>query len=156
RRGGEALAARDADRPERVSLGRRAMTFRIALANLRFPSSPEESVALAEDAVARAGAEGAGIVCFPECYVPGYRGLGKVIPPPDPVFLDCAWSRVADAARKAEVAVILGTERIADCALRITTLVIQSDGTRAGFQDKTQLDPSEEATYAFGSGRRVF
>lgn len=44
-------------------------TFRIALANLRFPATPEESVALAEQAVARAGREGAGIVCFPESYV---------------------------------------------------------------------------------------
>jgi predicted amidohydrolase len=132
------------------------MTFRIALANLRFPSSPEESVALAGDAVARAAAEGAGIVAFPECYVPGYRGMGKVIPPPDPIFLDRAWNRVADAARRGNIAVILGTERIVDGALRITALVIDSDGTRAGFQDKTQLDPSEESTYAFGVGRRVF
>ena len=29
-------------------------TFRIALANLRFPTSPEESVALAEQAIAQA------------------------------------------------------------------------------------------------------
>jgi hypothetical protein len=45
---------------------------RIALANIRIPE-PEESVALAVDAVAKAGAERAAIVCFPEAYVPGYR-----------------------------------------------------------------------------------
>ncbi len=52
-------------------------TFRIALANIRFPTSPEESVTLAEQAIARASLEGAGLVCFPECFVPGYRGPGK-------------------------------------------------------------------------------
>ena len=38
----------------------------------------------------------------------------------------------------------------------ITALVINRDGTIAGFQDKVQLDPSEEGTYSPGSGRRVF
>ena len=38
----------------------------------------------------------------------------------------------------------------------ITALVIHRDGTSAGFQDKVQLDPSEESTYSPGSGRRVF
>jgi predicted amidohydrolase len=52
-------------------------TFRIALANIRFPASPEESVTLAEEAIAQAAMERAGIICFPECYVPGYRAKGK-------------------------------------------------------------------------------
>jgi predicted amidohydrolase len=34
--------------------------------------------------------------------------------------------------------------------------VINFDGTIAGFQDKVQLDPSEDDTYSSGSGRRVF
>ncbi len=34
--------------------------------------------------------------------------------------------------------------------------VIDRDGTIAGFQDKVQFDPSEDATYSPGSGRRVF
>ena len=52
-------------------------TFRIALANIRFPATPAESVALAEQAIARAFIEHAGLICFPECFVPGYRGGGK-------------------------------------------------------------------------------
>jgi len=129
---------------------------RIALANIRFPGSPEESVTLAERAIAQAGIEGAGIICFPECYVPGYRAMGKAVPPPDARFLECAWATVASAAAKANIAVVLGTERIADGALLITALVINRDGTIAGFQDKVQIDPSEEGTYSPGSGRRVF
>jgi predicted amidohydrolase len=86
-------------------------SFRIALANIRFPATPDESVTLAEQAIAQASIEGAGIICFPECYVPGYRGLGKSVPPPDPAFLERAWSSIRAAAAKADLAVILGRTR---------------------------------------------
>jgi predicted amidohydrolase len=131
-------------------------TVRIALANTRFPATPEESVRLVEQAIAQAHIERAGIICFPECFIPGYRGMGKPVPPPDPMFLERAWSTVAAAAAKATLAVVLGTERVVDGALFATALVINSDGTIAGFQDKVQLDPSEDSIYSPGSGRRVF
>ena len=131
-------------------------TFRIALANLQFPATPEQSVTSAQDAIAEAGAERADLICFPECFVPGYRAIGKRVPPPDPVFLERAWFVVAAAAAKADLTVVLGTERVVDDALLISALVVNRDGTLAGFQDKVQLDPSEEATYSPGVGRRVF
>lgn len=130
--------------------------FRIALANLRLPATPEESVTLAENAIAQASTETASIICFPECYVPGYRAPGKPVPPPDTAFLDRAWSSIAAAAGKAKIAVILGTERVVAGALLPTALVVNADGTIAGFQDKEQIDPSEEPVYSPGSGRRVF
>jgi len=130
--------------------------FRIALANIRFPSTPEESVTLAEQAIAQASVERAGLICFPECFTPGYRGMGKAPPPPDPAFLERAWSAIAAAAAKVNLAVVLGTERVVDGALLATALVINPDGTIAGFQDKVQLDPSEDGLYSPGSGRRVF
>ena len=131
-------------------------TFRIALANLRFPDTREDSIAAARLAIGQASNERADLLCFPECFVPGYRAKDKQIPPPDATFLDRAWSVLADAARDANVTVILGTERIVDGALLPTALVIQRDGTVAGFQDKVQLDPSEDGTYSPGSERRVF
>ena len=131
-------------------------SFRIALANISFPLTPDESVVAAERAIAQASAEGAHIVCFPECFVPGYRGLGKVVPPPDPVFLERAWATIAEAAKKAKVAAIVGTERVIDGAVVASALVIADDGSFAGFQDKVQLDPSEDTLYAAGKGRRVF
>lgn len=134
----------------------RVSTFRIALANLRFPASPDDSAALAEQAIAQASVERASIICFPECFVPGYRGMGKTIPPPDPAFLERAWATIATAAAKTNIVVILGTERIVDGALLATALVINSDGTIAGFQDKVQIDPSEEGLYSPGSGRWTF
>ena len=130
--------------------------FQIALANLRYPESPEQSVELALQAIAQASAKGARLICFPECFVPGYRGLGKQVPPPDMEFLEDAWARIAAAAGEANVGVVLGTERVVDDGLRITALVINRDGTIAGFQDKVQLDPSEDVLYTPGFERCVF
>lgn len=132
-------------------------TVRIALANSRVPATPDESVLLATSATAEAGRQGAMVICFPECFVPGYRWPDAEPPPPDPEFLERAWAEVATAARAAGVSVILGTERITDGGLQITACVFNPDGTVAGWQDKGQLDPSEEAIYpARGSERRVF
>jgi predicted amidohydrolase len=131
-------------------------SFRIALANLRFPATPDASVRLAEQAVAQAGQYEAGIICFPECYVPGYRGPGKGVPAPDAAFLDAAWVTIAAAAKRANVAVVLGTERVVDGAPMPTALVVNPDGTIAGFQDKVQIDPSEDPVYVAGTQRRVF
>lgn len=156
--------------------------IRIALANIPFPASSEESVTLTTAAIDEAARQGAMIVCFPECYVPGYRAPGKLAPPIDPEFLRQAWSQIAQAAKQAGIAVILGTERFVDGGARssqigassatggpsngegfagppdiiATALVINPDGSIAGFQDKVQLDPSEEATYRPGTDRRLF
>src|SRR5437762_13775921 len=79
---------------------------RIALANIRAPTTREESVLLATSAIAHAGRRGATVLCFPECFVPGYRWPGTTAPAPDPTFLERAWAAVADAARAAHITVI--------------------------------------------------
>ena len=132
-------------------------SVRIALGNLRVPSSRDESVCLATSGIADAGREGALVICFPECFVPGYRWPGATMEPPDPAFLERAWAEVADAARAARITVILGTERVTERGLQIAACVINADGTIAGWQDKGQIDPSEEAIYpALGSTRHLF
>jgi predicted amidohydrolase len=131
-------------------------TMRIALATVPFPDTPDHSVQLALGAIDRAQAAGAAIVCFPECFVPGYRGLGRQVAPPDAAFLDRAWAAIAAGAGRAGIAVVLGTERLMEGRVLISTLVINSDGTVAGFQDKVQLDPSEDMIYVAGEGRHVF
>jgi predicted amidohydrolase len=52
--------------------------------------------------------------------------------------------------------VILGTERRVGDDLRITALVLHADGSVAGWQDKVQLDPSEDALYGPGTERQLF
>ena len=96
------------------------------------------------------------MICFPECFVPGYRWPGRHVPPPDAAFLERAWAAVAAAARGAGVAAVLGTGRMGDGAPRISALVLGRDGAVIGFQDKVQLDPSEEPRYRPGTARAVF
>ena len=129
----------------------------IALANLRFPSSPDDSIAQALSAIASAASAHADILCFPECFVPGYRARAQSVPSPDAAFLNRVHQTIAAATGRANLAVILGTERIADNnALLATALVIDRDGTLLGFQDKVQLAPQEESTYTPGQSRQVF
>src|SRR6202165_2159327 len=131
-------------------------TVRVALANIRFPPNPEKSVVLAARAVRQAALERADLICFPECYVPAYRVLAMQVRPPDAEFLERAWAAIASAAGEANIGVILGTDRIVDGAFRISALVLNRDGSVAGFQDKVQLDPSEEGLYRPGTDRRLF
>jgi predicted amidohydrolase len=129
---------------------------RIALAQPPYPPSPEAAIVEVERMIREAAAEGASVVAFPECYVPGYRGLSHAPPPPDADFLARAWERTSTAARAGKIGVVLGTERLEGARLHATALVVAPDGERLGFQDKVQLDPSEDETYAPGEGRRVF
>ena len=111
----------------------------------------------AEHAITQAAVERTSLICFPECFVPRYRGPGKAVPPQDPAFLERAWSAIAAAAAKASLTVVLGTERVLDDGGVVAiALIVNSDGSIAGVQDKVQIDPSEEGIYSPGSGRRVF
>jgi predicted amidohydrolase len=129
---------------------------RIALANLPHPDSPDDSVVRVEAAIRLASRAGAAVICFPEIYVPGYGVEGKRTAPVDEAFLEQAWTAIARTAADAKIAVVLGTERVVGGEPRITALVINADGTRAGFQDKVQLDPAEDTPYRPGSDRQVF
>jgi predicted amidohydrolase len=132
-------------------------TTRIALATLPIPATREAAVDAAVAAIADAGRRGALILCFPECFIPGYRWPGAVMQAPDAGFLAQAVRAVAAAAKAAGVAVILGTERVTERGLQISACVIGADGGILGWQDKGQIDPDEEATYpAYGSERQVF
>ena len=131
-------------------------TVRIALANIPYPDNRDDSVDRVVAAIGEAAAAGAAIVCFPECYVPGYRTASHTNEPPDAAFLERAWSTIAKAAGRSRIAVVLGTERVIDRGVLISALVINADGTIAGFQDKRQIDPSEEGIYVIGDGSRVF
>lgn len=131
-------------------------SVRIALANVAPGRSRDDAVTTAVRTVREAERAGAAVVCFPECYVPGYRMPGSTLPPPDADFLERAWTTVGEAAARAKVTVVLGTERIVEGKALLTALVIGPDGARAGFQDKVQLDPSEEPAYVAGAGRRLF
>ena len=130
-------------------------TIRIALANVRCPHSPQESLDIVLTAMKEASSGAAAIVCFSECIVPGYR-IGTTNSAPDQGWLDDAWSAIDAKAAELDVSVILGTERVDSDGVRITARVTNADGTLSGFQDKVQLDPSEDTTYSAGIGRSLF
>ncbi len=130
--------------------------FRLALANVRFPTSPDDSLEIALDAMRKAAEGKSQIVCFPECFIPGYRIGSKSNLPPDGDWLEQAWAQVDALAGELGIFVILGTERIDGESLFITARVTSNHGKCLGFQDKVQLDPSEESTYQAGSQRKVF
>lgn len=131
-------------------------TLRIALANIEIPSSPEDSVERVLRAVGEAKSAGARVVCFPEAYVPGYPWGDRRRDPVSAGFLEDAHATIAQAAAKNDISVVLGTERYVADRPRLTALVIQPNGDVAGFQDKVQLDPSEEARYEPGCERQMF
>ena len=127
--------------------------FRIALANIRFPATPEESITFAEDAIDQAASERA------DHLLPGmfrsWLSTGQV---PARRSRVPRTRLVGDRSRRREgnITVVLGTERVVDDALFATALVINQDGTIAGFQDKVQTRPLGRAVYSPGVGRRVF
>jgi predicted amidohydrolase len=69
--------------------------------------------------------------------------------------LDDALREVADAARRAGVVTIVGTERVTPEGREIVSVVLAADGARLGEQAKTQIDPTEEPHYVPGTGRLV-
>jgi predicted amidohydrolase len=131
-------------------------TVRIAVASTPLTASLDEAVPAAVAAVEEAGRLGAAMVCLPETGLPGHRVQARSVPDVSRAALDDALAEVAIAARRAGVVTIVGTERPVPGGRAIVSVVIAGDGTTLGEQRKTQIDPSEEADYVAGAGRRVF
>jgi predicted amidohydrolase len=128
----------------------------IALASPRAATSVDDALDRIRRMVGDAAARGAAVVCFPEAYLPGLRGLDFEVAPFDREQQERALAAVSDCARAHGIAVVLGMEWIADGGRRIASVVIGADGAMQGVQAKTQLDPTEEPLYAHGDGRRIF
>jgi predicted amidohydrolase len=128
----------------------------IALSSPRVASSVEEALDKIQQSLADAAAQGAQIVCFPEAYLPGLRGLDFAVPPFDPTRQERALRAVAEWARTYKVAAILGMEWHTNAGRQIVAVVLDAQGDLQGIQTKNQLDPTEEPLYVAGSGRQVF
>jgi predicted amidohydrolase len=135
-------------------------TVRVVLANARVPLNRQESLEIVLETMKKASHGAAALICFPECFLPGYRIGTTVLPDntamPDQEWLKEAWSIIDALAAELSLCVILGTERLDKDRPMITARVTNADGTLAGFQDKVQLDPSEDSIYVPGFGRRLF
>jgi predicted amidohydrolase len=130
--------------------------MRIALATLRFRPNPDEALSAVIDAMHEAATKNARIVCTAECYLPGLRGVGLDVAPPDAAFLAHAEQTIRETAVTTGVAAIVGVERATTAGLIASAMIVAQDGELLGYQDKVQIDPSEEGTYTPGHGRKVF
>jgi len=128
----------------------------VALASPRVARSIDDGLERIERLLRDASGRGAEIVCFPEAYLPGLRGLDFDVPPFDKSDEERALNAVAEWSRAHSIATILGMEHIADVGRQIAAFVIDATGTVQGVQLKTQLDPSEEKFYVPGKARRLF
>lgn len=108
--------------------------------------------------LAEAAAQGAAIVCFPETYLPGYRGpvFPAPPPPPDQTAQERALREVCTLARTYRVAAIVPMEWASPAGLLNLAFVVDADGTVQGYQTKNQIAPEEESSYVPGDGRQFF
>ena len=132
------------------------LTIRIAVASTPLTATLDEAVPAAVAAVEEAGRLGARIVCLPETGLPGHRDQARTVPEVSADALEAALREIAEAARRAGVVTIVGAERPTHAGREIVSVVFGADGERLGEQAKTQIDPTEEAHYVPGAGRRVF
>jgi predicted amidohydrolase len=128
----------------------------IALATPRVATSLEDGLEKIEKSISEAAAQGAEIVCFPEAYLPGLRGLDFEVPQFDQSQQERALRAVAKWARTYKVATILGMEWYSNEGRQIVSVVLDADGEIQGYQTKNQLDPTEEPLYVPGHTRQLF
>ncbi|HEX8904377.1 MAG TPA: carbon-nitrogen hydrolase family protein [Longimicrobiaceae bacterium] len=128
----------------------------IALASPRAAPSVDEGLEKIERSLADAAARGAEIVCFPEAYLPGLRGLDFEVPPFDRAEQERALRAVAEWSRAHRIATVLGMEWLTDAGRHIASVVFGARGEMLGVQTKNQLDPTEEPLYVPGNTRQLF
>lgn len=128
----------------------------LALATPRVAASVDQALETCRRQIMEAAQQGAKIVCFPEAYVPGLRGLDFDVPPFDFVQQERVLGEISQAAHANQIAVILSMEWLTSEGRHIAAVVFDANGTLLGIQTKNQLDPSEEDWYIAGQTRQIF
>lgn len=130
--------------------------MKIALASPTVATSLKDGFEKIEHCLIEAAAAGAEIICFPEAYLPGLRGVGIDVLPFEATQQAEVVETLASLAKAHSIAVIMGMENVTDDGRQIAAFVFDADGRLLGHQAKTQLDPSEDPNYVPGSGRHLF
>jgi predicted amidohydrolase len=128
----------------------------IALASPRVAPSVDECLDKIGHCVSEAAARGAELVCFPEAYLPGLRGLDFDVPPFDRAEQERALRAVTQLARQYKIATVLGMEWLTSAGRHIAAAVVDAAGELQGVQTKNQLAPSEDGLYVPGHTRQLF
>lgn len=130
--------------------------LRIGLASVRNVPGVDERLAVTGQMIRHAADRGVAIVCFPETWLPGLRGMDFDVPPHDQARQAASLESVREMAAQADVAVILPMEWDTPEGTLNLAWVISRKGDVEGFQSKNQIPPSEEAYYVPGHTRQVF
>ena len=128
----------------------------IGLAAVRNAPSIDERLATVDRVLGEAAAREVAVVCFPETYLPGLRGLDFPVPPPDQRRQVEALESVRAAARVHRVATVIGMEWESPAGLHNVAFVVSRAGEVVGYQAKNQIPPEEEAFYVPDGRRRLF
>ncbi len=130
--------------------------LRIGLAAARNAPSVDERLETAKRFLAEAAAQGVAVVCVPEAYIPGLRGLDFPVPPPDQCRQEEALEEIRATAQAHRVAVIMGMEWESAAGMLNVAFVISRDGEVVGYQAKNQIAPEEDPYYVSGDERQLF
>ncbi|XZF14840.1 carbon-nitrogen hydrolase family protein [Chitinophagaceae bacterium MMS25-I14] len=130
--------------------------MKIALAAPPIPASLNDGLDFLRQSVTEAAADGAGIICFPESFLPGYPGMGYTQEDQRKERLTDALNQVCRIAAENNMAIIVPMDWHGDNGLLNTAHVISDKGEVLGYQAKVQLDPSEDTTWIPGNERRIF
>lgn len=128
----------------------------IALASPRVAASIDDGLEKVDRLLADAAAQQAQIVCFPEAYIPGLRGMDFDVPSFSKNDQERVLRTVSQSCRDHKIATILGTELLTETGRHIVAVVIDAAGEIKGYQTKNQLDPTEDRSYVPGSTRQIF
>jgi predicted amidohydrolase len=131
--------------------------MKIALASPPFPKSIEDGLYWVEKLLKEAVEQKAEIVCFPESYIPGLRGVGFEVEAHSPQKLQAALQKVCTLAKKNSIAVILPMDWDHPDGVLNVAYVISSTGEVLGRQTKNQLSPpTEDELFIPGTERSIF
>src|SRR6188768_943158 len=95
----------------------------IALASPPVAASIDDGLDRVRRLMADAASRGAEIVCFPEAYVPGLRGLDFDVPPFEKSDEERVLRSVGEWARELGIATILGVEHVTAAGSQIAAAV---------------------------------
>lgn len=130
--------------------------MKIALAAVPFTNDIEKMLGIIRESIEKAANAGAQVICFPECCIPGMRGIGIDIPEVSGEILESALDMVCGFARTYEVNTILPMEYFKDGKRLNVACFIDNCGNVVGMQTKNQLDPAEDGIYFPGESRQLF
>jgi predicted amidohydrolase len=128
----------------------------IALASPRIAVSLDDGLDRINRLLSEASSQGAEIVCFPEAYLPGLRGVDLEVLPFDQTQHDRVLDATTKMARQHATAIILGMERPTEAGRLNVAYVFDVQGRILGCQTKNQIAPSEDTYYVPGNARQLF